>query len=182
MSPMFDSVPLIAGGLLAGVVFGFLLQKGGVATYKVIVGQFLLVDHTVARVMGTAIVVGAVGVYGLLALGLIDGLMVKPAMLVANAVGGLIFGVGMVGLGYCPGTGVAAAGSGSRHAWFGILGMLVGAALFTETFPWARRTFMEGVDLGKVTIADLTGVSPWVFVGLLVAGAAVFYTWLDRRP
>lgn len=174
-----DPVNLVIGGLLAGFVFGFLLQKGGVSTYKVIVGQFLWVDHTVLKVMLTAILVGAIGVYGMLSVGLIDNLLVKPALLAANAVGGLIFGVGMVGLGYCPGTGIAAAGSGSRHAWFGIAGMLFGAATFTQVYPWFERTLM-GNNLGKITFADVTGISPWVFVAGLGVLAAVLFTYAER--
>ncbi|MBN2586104.1 MAG: hypothetical protein JXR55_02320, partial [Candidatus Fermentibacteraceae bacterium] len=45
-------------GLLAGIIFGFLLQKGGVTKYEVIIGQLLLVDFTVVRVMLSAVVVG----------------------------------------------------------------------------------------------------------------------------
>lgn len=172
---LVDPWPLALGGLLAGVVFGFLLQKGQVSSYSVIVGQFLMVDHTVLKIMLTAIITGSIGVYGMLSLGLIDGLLVKPALLVANLVGGLVFGVGMVGLGYCPGTGVAALGAGSRHALFGLLGMLVGAALFTETYPWVERTF-SSVDLGKVTLSDLTGLPPALFiVALLAVSLGVFY-------
>ena len=107
-----DSIGLVVGGLLAGVAFGVLLQKGGVTRYATIVGQFLFTDYTVLKIMLTAILTGAVGVYGMLQLGWIDGLLVKPAQLAANAAGGLIFGVGMAGLGYCPGTGVGAAAEG----------------------------------------------------------------------
>jgi len=39
-------------------------------------------------------------------------LHIKNATLLGNALGGLIFGVGMAILGYCPGTGVAAIGAG----------------------------------------------------------------------
>ena len=42
-----DSAFQVVGGLLAGVVFGFLLQKGQVTRYTTIIGQFLFVDYTV---------------------------------------------------------------------------------------------------------------------------------------
>ena len=61
----FDPPMLIVYGLVVGLVFGFLLQKGGVTRYQVIVGQFLLKDFTVLKVMLTAIVTGAVGIYGM---------------------------------------------------------------------------------------------------------------------
>ena len=67
---MADSIGKLLLGLMTGFVFGFLLQKGHVTKYKVIVGQFLLRDFTVLKTMLTAVVVGGAGVYGLRALGL----------------------------------------------------------------------------------------------------------------
>lgn len=174
-----DTPGLVVGGLLAGLVFGFLLQKGGVTKYSVIVGQFLFTDHTVLKVMLTAIVVGAVGVYGMLGLGLIEHLLVKPATLAANALGGLIFGVGMSSLGYCPGTGVGAAAEGSRHAMVGLVGMVVGAALYTLAYP-ALGALLKLGDLGKVTFADLSGASPWLFIGGLALISGVVFALLRR--
>lgn len=180
-----DSWPMLLGGLATGVAFGFLLQKGGVSRYPVIVGQFLFTDNTVLKVMLTAIVVGAVGVYGLTSLGVLTHLIVKPAVLLANLLGGLVFGVGMVGTGYCPGTCVAAAGEGSRHAWFALLGMVVGAFVFTLIYPFLETTLFASVNLGKVTLPDLLGVSPWPVVAVLaaIAGAAfALITRVERKP
>jgi len=123
---MFDTLPRILLGLGRGVIFGFLLQKGRVSARRVIVGQFLLRDFTVMKVMLTAIVVGGLGVYAMNAAGLTK-LFVKPAQLAAIPVGGLIFGVGMVVLGYCPGTAIAAAGEGKGDEWFGRGRCVVGA-------------------------------------------------------
>lgn len=185
----FDTPGLIVGGLLAGVVFGFLLQKGQVAKYRVILGQFLFTDYTVLKIMLTAIVVGAVGVWGMLQLGLIQHLQVKPALLAANALGGLIFGVGMSLLGYCPGTGVAAMGEGSRHARWGFGGMIVGAAAFAAAYPLLEKGFMKLGEVAvvtgdtvnnKVTLADVTGISPWVYIALLATISLVVFVLIGR--
>lgn len=185
----FDKPFLIVGGLLTGVVFGFLLQKGQVAKYRVILGQFLFTDYTVLKIMLTAIVVGAVGVWGMLQLGMIQHLHVKPAVLAANGMGGLIFGLGMALLGYCPGTGVAAMGEGSRHARWGFAGMILGAAAFALVFPSLEKGFMKlgevSVAVGdqvnnKVTLADVTGLSPWVVIGLLAVISLVVFTLIGR--
>jgi uncharacterized protein len=179
----FDPVSMLLAGLATGVVFGLLLQRGGVTRYEVIVGQFLLKDFTVLKMMLTAIVTGAVGIWGMIQLGIMtpDGLHIKATALLANGLGGVIFGVGMAVLGYCPGTGVAALGDGSRHAWPGLLGMIFGAGLYAETYPYLQNTVLKVGDLGKVTFADVTGLSPWWFVlGLAVISAVVFY--LLERP
>jgi hypothetical protein len=170
---------ILMGGV-TGFLFGFLLQKGGVTRYNVIVGQFLLKDFTVLKIMLTAVIVGSVGIYGMRTLGLDINLHVKTAALLGNALGGLIFGAGMAVLGYCPGTAVAAIGEGSRHAIAGVLGMLVGAGLFAESFPWIKNRILSVGNLGKVTFADLTGYSPWWFIaGLLIAGV-IGLTALER--
>jgi uncharacterized membrane protein YedE/YeeE len=185
----FDKPGLIIGGLIAGVVFGFLLQKGQVAKYRVIIGQFLFTDYTVLKIMLTAIVVGAVGVWGMLQLGMIQHLQVKPAVLAANAVGGLIFGLGMALLGYCPGTGVAAMGEGSRHARWGFAGMILGAAAFAAAFPALEKGFMKlgevAVTTGdkvnnRVTLTDITGVSPWVYIAALAVISLVVFALIGR--
>ena len=52
-------------GLVFGIAFGFLLQKGGVGKYHVLIGVLLLRDFTVMKVMLSAILVGMVGIYAL---------------------------------------------------------------------------------------------------------------------
>jgi hypothetical protein len=171
-------------GLLAGLVFGFLLQRGGLTRYRVIVRQLLLADFTVLRVMLTAVVVGSIGVYGLREL-LSDrwavGLHVKAFQPLANVIGGLIFGAGMALLGYCPGTGAGALGDGSRHAIGGVVGMLVGAGLYAEVYPWFQRHVLAAADLGKVTAADVSGASIWFFIAPLAVGVVVLLYWLRNK-
>lgn len=175
-----DPLALLIGGLLAGFVFGVLLQKGGVATYQVIVGQFLLTDHTVLKVMFTAIVVGGFGIYGLQAVGLVAALAIKPAYLLGVGMGGVIFGVGMALMGYCPGTLIAAIGQGSRHALFGLFGGIVGAALYTEVYPFIEPNILRVWDLGKVTFADLLGVSPFLLLTVLAVIALGTFAAVTR--
>ncbi|TWT79453.1 putative inner membrane protein [Planctomycetes bacterium CA13] len=166
-------------GLATGIVFGMLLQRGAVTRYRVIVGQFLWVDHTVLRTMLTAVVVGSVGVYAMHQLGDVA-LHVKAATLLANALGGILFGIGMLVLGYCPGTGVAALGDGSRHAIAGIVGMLVGAAAYAEVYAMLKANLLSVWDYGKVTLPDITGLSPWIFISALAIIAVLLFRFLNR--
>ncbi|MFN9877692.1 MAG: YeeE/YedE thiosulfate transporter family protein, partial [Planctomycetota bacterium] len=90
---MFDPIWKLALGLVSGIVFGFLLQKGRVAKYEVIVGQFIGRDFTVVKIMVTAVVVGAIGIYALLPSGAVS-LHIKPALWAGIAMGGTLFGIG----------------------------------------------------------------------------------------
>ena len=175
---MTDPAGKLALGLLTGFLFGFLLQKGQVTKYRVIVGQFLLRDFTVLKTMLTAVVVGGIGVYILRALGLAT-LHVKPAQLAAVSSGGLVFGVGMALLGYCPGTGVAAAAEGKTDAWFGVAGMLLGAMLFAEQFAFFGKNILTWMDLGPMTLPALFRIPAWAIFGCLTVGAAILFRRIE---
>lgn len=160
-------------GLLFGIVFGFLLQKGGVAKYHILLGALLLEDFTVVKVMLTAIIVGTVGVFALNALGLVK-LHVKPTRYAANIIGGLIFGVGFGLIGYCPGTGAAALGQGNLDAIAGVAGLMIGSYLYAEASGWLDKTLLKVGDRGKLMLPEMVGlrlpVFLFIFVPLLIAG------------
>ncbi len=159
--------PQLVGGVLFGLAFGFLLQKGGVGKYNVLIGQLLLQDFTVAKVMLTAIVVGMIGVFVLYHFGKVD-LHLKPTRIGANIIGGLIFGAGFALLGYCPGTAAVALGQGSWDALFGMVGLVAGSYVFAEMSGWLKRTVETWGDMGKVMLPDLLHIPRGVFVTGLV--------------
>ena len=128
----------IALGFIFGVLFGFLLQKGGLTDYGVIIGQLLLKDFTVIKVMLTAILVGMVGIHILRSVGLV-GLHNKSGSIGSTVIGGLIFGAGFAVLGYCPGTAAAAFGSGAIDALAGMVGILIGAGIFARLYPALKK-------------------------------------------
>lgn len=185
----FDSPVMIAYGILTGLVFGFLLHKAGVTRYQTILGQFLFKDYTVLKVMLTAIVTGAVGIYGMRAMGMEFPMHIKAATLMPNIVGGLIFGVGMALLGFCPGTGVAAIGDGSRHAIAGLLGMFAGGVAYANVYPSLQQNFLKQGDVvvdvagkttDKVTLADVSHLSPWWFIAGLVIISVIVFVLIEK--
>lgn len=164
---MSDPLWKLALGLLSGFAFGFLLQKGRVAKFEVIVGQLLLRDWTVVKIMLTAIAVGGIGVYTLTEAGWAS-LHVKPLMIGGVLVGATVFGIGMAVLGYCPGTAVAACGEGRRDAMAGVFGMLLGATVYVLGYSLFQPIMTAG-DFGKVTLPELTGLAPrWWLAGLVL--------------
>jgi hypothetical protein len=86
-------------GLATGIAFGFVLQKGQMTRYEKIVSFFRLTDLTMLKVMMGGILSGMVAVYALYSLGLVN-LHIKPTVLAANVLGGLVFGAGMLLLGF----------------------------------------------------------------------------------
>ena len=152
-----------------GFVFGLLLQKGSATEYEIIVNQLLLRDFTVIKIILSAILTGMVGVYILVHLNLAD-LIIKPCNLYAIIVGGLIFGVGFALLGYCPGTIAGAVGTGSVHAFVGILGVLVGTGLYASLYKSLQER-LDTKNLGQITIPEILDLNPWIvvlFVGTII--------------
>lgn len=165
---------LLWAGLLFGIIFGLLLHRGGVTDYNVIIRQFLFRDFTVLKVMLTAIVVGGVGVWLLHGQQLAN-FHIKPAAMLAVVTGAVLFGVGMVIYGYCPGTGVAAIATGRLDALAGFAGMLAGGVLYALTYDWVAAHILLVGDFGKKRLPDLASLPEWAwYAALVVMAAAVF--------
>ena len=174
MSLPLTGTAAIALGPVFGFLFGWLLHRARVTDTDVIVNQFRLRDFTVAKVMLTAIIVGGIGVYFLHGGGL-AAYHIKDANLLGVILGGVLFGIGMVVYGYCPGMGLAAIGTGSLHALVGAIGMLAGGILYALSFDWLKAHVLTVWALGKVRLPELTGIPDlaW-FIGLALFAVAVF--------
>ena len=155
-------------GLLTGIAFGFLLQKAGVTNYNVIIGQLLLMDFTVVKVMLSAVLVGMIGVYAMKSAG-IARLHCRSGSIGSTVVGGIIFGAGFALLGYCPGTAAGAIGTGALDALFGVVGIAIGAGIFARIYPILASTILNRGTFPAETVPELLGVRS----GVVVAGVAV---------
>lgn len=160
-------------GLVTGILFGFFLQKAQVIRYDNQLGALRLQDFTIVKFMLAHIAVAMVGVYLLYDLGLVK-LNIKATILGGVVVGGLIFGIGWGLIGYCPGTSLGAVGEGRYDGLAGILGMLVGAGLYAEAFPFLSKTVLTWGNYGKITIPQVLQVNHWVVIVVLLA----LFAWL----
>jgi uncharacterized protein len=175
---MFESPGQLLLGLLTGIAFGFLLQKGRVAKYQTILSQLLLKDWTTFKIMVTAIVTGAVGVYFMVEQGATK-LDIWPFQPAAMLIGAVCFGIGLAVIGYCPGTGMAGAGEGSRDAMIGVLGMIIGAGILVVGFNFLEPAALSLGDFGKLTVPMLLEISEWPVIAALAA-LVLLAIWLIR--
>jgi uncharacterized membrane protein YedE/YeeE len=157
-----------------GILFGFLLHRGGVTDFDIIVRLFQFRDFTVIKVMMTAIAVGGVGIALLHGQDLAK-YHIKDLNLLAVGLGAAIFGVGMVLLGYCPGTGLAAIATGRLDALAGLAGMMVGGIAYALSFDWIAANVLPVGAYGKVRLPELLGLPEWVcYAGLIAMAAGIF--------
>ncbi len=167
-------------GLGAGVIFGFLLQKAEVLRFEKQVGFLLLRDVTILKFMLSAILVGVVGLHLCQDFGIIA-IKVKATQMGALVVGGTLFGVGWAIAGYCPGTSLGALAEGRLHAFWAILGMLCGAALYAEVYPSMKGNLLKMGDYGKITLPEFTGFNHWIVIAVLAGVILLLFQWFRVR-
>jgi len=174
-------------GLVCGFLFGFVLENAGFGSPAKLTAQFSLRDWSVFKVMFTAIVVAATGLYVFEQLGWasVDALFVPTSLVMASAIGGLLVGGGFAIGGYCPGTSVVGLFSGRIDALVFIGGLVLGTFVFAGLYGPAIESVMAmwEVDTGD-TLMDAYDIPQIALIVLLFAALiGVFYagSWFERR-
>jgi hypothetical protein len=155
-----------------GIVFGFALFHAGFTDSRRIAWAFYFKDVGVPVVMFSAIATGMLGLWGLSLIGVLDisQVYMLPTFLVPMAIGGIVFGLGMVIGGYCPGTAAAAVATGKIDGIVFIGGFLIGSLVFGDFFPvWGD--FYNSNYLGAFRLDQLLGIGlgPMVLIVVVVA-------------
>ncbi|NPU86389.1 MAG: YeeE/YedE family protein [Syntrophaceae bacterium] len=167
-------------GAVTGLRFGFIMQKAQVIRYDKQLEAMRLKDMTIVKFMLSAILVAMVGIYLLLDLGMVK-LSIKTTILGANILGGLIFGIGWAIVGYCPTTGAAALGEGRYDSLFGLAGMVLGAAIYAEAFPFLKETVLTWGNYGKITVPGVLGISHWIVIIVLIAAFLGMFGLFEKK-
>ena len=157
-----------------GFVFGYALFHSGFTDSRRIAWAFYFKDVSVPVVMFSAIATGMLGLWGMSLVGVIDisQVYMLPTFLLPMAVGGLIFGVGMVVGGYCPGTAAAAIATGKIDGIVFIVGFLLGSVIFGDFFQvWGD--FYNSNYLGVFRLDQWLGISLGTTVLMIVLIAVV---------
>ena len=168
-----------------GFGFGWFLERAGFGSSCRLCAQFYLYDMTVLKVMFTAIITAMVGLWGFSAAGLLDLSMVylTPTSIGAQIVGGLLLGAGFIIGGYCPGTSVTAAATGSGDGAVFLGGFATGLVLYAVAFS-GLELWANAASLGALTLPEVFGVPYGVLVLALVVMAAAMFAgaqWSERR-
>lgn len=98
-----------------------------------------------------------------------------------NLVGGLLTGVGMAAVGFCPGTVAAGAGEGRLdYLVAGGLGLYTGAIVFGLTYSAVYPTVANVGDLGPITMMQALHVDAWLVVVLFWELALLLFYAIER--
>lgn len=175
--PIYDSG--LASGLLTGLLFGYVLEAAGFGSPRKLTAQFFLRDFAVFKVMFTAVMIAAVGLY-LLRLGGVIGdnaVFVPTLFFWAILAGGLLIGAGFALGGYCPGTSMVGLASGRIDAIAFIVGMVAGTTLFAFLFEPLTGFYLAAKGPEAQRLPDLFGLPEWAILAILgvmaIAGFAL---------
>lgn len=169
-------------GLLCGILFGFVLENGGLGNGCKLTAQLRLKDWTVFNVMFTAIIVAATGLYLLEAVGWIQAanIYTPTTFLWATLLGGVMVGLGMAVGGYCPGTSVVAACGGRIDGIFFFGGILAGTVIFANAYDWIKPLLGAAAGPESQTLDQLLHLPAWII--LLALAAMAFIVGRLTRP
>ena len=143
--------------VLTGIGFGFALERAGFGNSNNLAAQFYLKDMRVLKVMFTAIMTAMLLIFWADALGLLSysQLYINPAYLGSGILGGLIFGMGFVVGGYCPGTALVSMATFKLDGLFFVMGLVAGMTVFGETVDRFRVFYDTNGYLGVVTLPEI---------------------------
>ncbi len=166
--------------LFFGFIFGYLLLQARLHRFNTIGGMATLEDLTVAKAILLALGVGTLLISLLVWLGVAN-FSIRPVVMFPLAMGGVIFGIGMALLGYCPGTMVISAAEGSVDAWIGILGGIIGGV----TYYYAEPIFapLVGSNFGNISLFSMVGsfnVVYWL-LAFILSGVLIAIAFLLHR-
>jgi len=174
-----DEVSLIVAFVL-GLAFGFLFERGGFGSGRMLAAQFYFTDMRVFKVMFTAITTAMIGLFYLSWIGFLDLSLVYfgETFLLPQVVGGLILGIGFVVGGYCPGTSSVAISTGKIDAIVYALGGLFGIFVFGEMFPYITD-FFYSTPMGRITLPELFGIDHGIILLIVIMLAIAGFTAAD---
>ena len=161
-----------------GLLFGIALERAGFGSSRRLSGVFYFEDMAVVKVMFTALVTAMLGLAYLLTFGWVsaEAVYFMPTVYAAQLVGGLLFGVGFVMGGWCPGTSAVGIASGKLDALIFFGGVMVGSILFNEIFFLIQPLYTWG-EAGVVFIYQSLSMSLGAFA-LLLTIIAVACFWV----
>lgn len=151
--------------ILMGGLFGFVLERAGAGDPDKILGMLRLKDLHLMKAIFIGIGASTLLLFPLLILGLLDPSHLSIKSMYPGVIyGGALLGIGWALAGFCPGTGVVAAGRGRKDALSYLLGGLVGAAILTFSYQGLTDAgwFADWWG-GKATLVE-TGASDSVSV------------------
>ena len=185
---------LMLSGLVVGIIFGFVLQRGRFCMNSAFRDIILMKEYTLLKAVALAIVVQMIGFHLMATMGWIQ-LNPKPLYWGAMIFGGFIFGIGMVLAAGCASGTTYRVGEGMMGSFVALLGLMIGGlvtsggALIELKSYLQTNTAITTTDLGissgplvkegstSLTLANVFSLDPWIFVAIIAIIILAVLIW-----
>ena len=174
---MVDIFVVLLPGLILGIIFGIILQRGRFCMNSAFRDIIVLKEFSLIKSVIIAILISMLG-FAIMAFAGIINLNPKPFAPVANIIGGFIFGMGMTLAAGCASGTTYRVGEGMMGSLVALLGYSIGAYV-TKSGAWAEaKTFLQTFKISEEgTGASLTvfgsALTPLLMLIIGIAGIAV---------
>lgn len=176
---MVDILVTIIPGLLFGIIFGFILQRGRFCMNSAFRDIILLKEYKLAKGVLIALGVSMIG-FSIMILGGIVTANPKPFTGLGSILGGFIFGIGMVLASGCASGTTYRVGEGMTGSFVALLGIGMGVA-YAKTGVGAaggaalKTTIPDPVSGGALTIAGEATPIVMLIIGIALIAVLVYF-------
>ena len=176
-----DFIYALIGGLIVGVLFGFVLQRGRFCMNSAFRDIILLKEFKLAKAVVIALITLMIG-FAIFALAGVITLAPKPLKIWGAVVGGLVFGIGMVLAAGCASGTTYRVGEGMVGSLVAGFGLTLGALMTKFGVLNGAMTALQATVIGEGPALTLFGefgaFTPIFMLILGIVGAALtFYFW-----
>ena len=170
----------IITGLIVGIIFGFIMQRGRFCMNSAIRDTVLLQDYTLLKSVGVAILVSMAGFAIMSATGIIT-INPKPLFGWANLVGSFVFGVGMVLAGGCASGITYRVGEGMMGALAAVIGLATTGTLTAMGFLKPVMLALRPTEATNPTLASILGMEYWILALIISLLVGVIWYLMARK-
>ncbi len=173
---MADFYMVLISGLLVGILFGFVLQRGRFCMNSAFRDIILLKEYKLVKSVVIALLTCMIG-FGILGLSGLITFNPKPLTLLGSIIGGIIFGIGMVLAAGCASGTTYRVGEGMMGSLVALFGLALGAYATASGALSGVKTFLQAENYGAIMVfGDLTAIFTLI-IGL-VGLAVTIYFWV----
>jgi len=178
-----DFMYALIGGLIVGVLFGFVLQRGRFCMNSAFRDIILLKEFKLAKAVVIALITLMIGFAIFAMAGIID-LAPKPLKIWGAIVGGLVFGIGMVLAAGCASGTTYRVGEGMMGSVVAGFGLTIGALMTAFGVLSDAKVFLQETLIGTVANPltlfgefDLILTPIFMLILGIVGAVLTFYFW-----
>ena len=168
-----------ASGLIIGILFGYILQRGRLCFNSAFRDPLLFKEYSLLKAICFALALSMIG-FSVMGFANIVTLNPKPLIWPDQIIGGFVFGMGMVLAAACASGVTYKTGEGIMAAFVGLLGLSLGAVTANTGWLSVARTAVEAnpaYNLGAVTFGGDFNLLLMLGLGLLTT-IIIVWQWM----